>query len=121
LRLIRQSCAILVIDNALGAHPRGRKWTLDPVWLFRQVYVKDRACHALAAETRRPVRSVVEVIRRLSARLQGRLLAALALPDDVVAAIMARVPVHEVARENIRETLRAFVADEDTSSAAPRL
>jgi len=115
---------MLVGDGVLEEHRRGRRWTLPPAWLFRQAYLELRACRAIAAEKSRPVQRVVETIRRLSDRLERRLLVALALPPDVVAAITRSAPVGERVREEVLEALRAFVGREappDGEGASPRI
>lgn len=112
--LIRDGCGMLVADGAFRGPRRGRKWVLDPAWLFREVYMRERTCEAIAAETRHPVRNVVEAIRRLSNRLQDRLLAALALPPEVVVDIIDKAPVRERVREHILDALRAFAVGEAT-------
>jgi hypothetical protein len=105
---------MLVADGAFRERRRGRKWVLDPDWLFREVYMRERTCEAIATETGHPVRSVVEAIRRVSHRLQKRLLTVLALPPEAVADIIAKSPVRERVREQVLEALQAFVAGEAT-------
>jgi hypothetical protein len=112
--LIRDGCGMLVADGALRERRRGRKWVLDPGWLFREVYMRERTCEAIAAETGHPVRNVVEAIRRISHRLQERLLAALALSPEVVTAVVAKTRVRERVREQVLDALQAFVAGEAT-------
>jgi hypothetical protein len=116
LRLIRQGCAMLVDDRAFRGRRRGRKWRLDPAWLFRRAYLEERKCRAIAAETGCPTRCVIEMLRRLSDRLQSLLLVALAVPPTVVAAIVARNPIPERIREDILGAVQAYVhsGEEDT-------
>jgi len=105
---------MLVVDGAFRGPRRGRRWVLDPDWLFREAYMRERTCEAIATEKSHPVRNVVEAIRRVSHRLQDRLLAALGLPPEVVADIVAKAPVRERVREQVLKALQAFVAGEAT-------
>jgi hypothetical protein len=103
---------MLVASGIFRERRRGRRWSLDPAWLFEQAYLDDRPCTSIAAEAGHPVRSVVEIVRRLADRLQGRLLRDLALPPDVADAIMAKAPVCERVREQILDALQAYVERE---------
>jgi hypothetical protein len=112
--MIRRACAILVDARPFRGRRRGRRWTLDPGWLFRRAYVEDAGCGAIAGETDHPARCVVEILRRLANRLERRLLVTLALPPDLVATIVARAPVGERDRERVLDALQAFVAGKET-------
>jgi hypothetical protein len=112
--LIRDACGMLVVDGVFRDRRPGRKWRLDPDWLFREAYMRERTCEAIAAEARCPPRNVIEAIRRLSRRLQDRLLTVLAIPPEVVAAIIEKAPAGDGVRDQILEGLRAFVAGEQT-------
>ncbi len=116
LRLIRQGCAIVVDDHVFHGRRRGRRWTLDPAWIFRRAYLEERECSAIAAEAGHATLNVVETLRRLSNRLESRLLAALSLPPEVASAILAEAPISESVREDIIESLRCLVATKDNES-----
>lgn len=116
LRLIRQGCAMLVDDRAFRGRRRGRKWKLDPAWLFRRAYLEERECRAIAAETGYPTLCIIEMLRRLSDRLQVLLLVVLAVPPAVVAAIVAGNPIPERVRDNIIEAVHAYVHGKETEN-----